>query len=72
MFGWLLYRDDSLATLNCDVSVSVNKASGSGTGQVTYSMTNTPTVTSISPKYGKVIGGIDVTITGTGFGTTAS
>ncbi len=48
-----------------DVSVTVPAGTGTGIGLYTYGAT--PTVTSVSPAGGPIIGGTAVTITGTGF-----
>jgi hypothetical protein len=42
------------------------------TGQVKYDGAKTALLTSISPRYGNVVGGEDITFTGTGFSETAS
>jgi hypothetical protein len=67
--GWLLYKTDlGITNAPCPTSLSVNKQTATGTGTVTYKQAFTPTVTALSPPYGKSPGGTTLTITGTGFG----
>jgi hypothetical protein len=41
------------------------------TGAVTYSPASTPTITAISPQYGDIFGGYNITLTGTNLGNAA-
>ena len=59
--------DDSKDTYICSPKLVFDGVEQSLTGDVTYSATNTALLTEISPRYGNVIGGEDVTFKGTGF-----
>ena len=61
----------TIASVSCPVTVSLNGYSTTLANIVTYSNSVTPTVTDISPNYGWQLGGDTITITGTGFGTSA-
>jgi hypothetical protein len=52
----------------CDVVATEGSETNTLTSSYTYDSSVTPTITSVSPKYGGTAGGTTVTVTGTGFG----
>ena len=61
------------STYSCPVTLNLaNQAALTLTGSVVYDGAVTPNLTSISPRFGKVQGGDTITLTGTGFSSTAS
>lgn len=63
--------DDSATTYSCTPKLHVASAT-TDLSPVTYDGSITPLLQSISPRYGNVVGGEEITFTGTGFGTSAS
>jgi len=59
--------DDTQDVHKCPPKLFVDGIEQSLTGDVTYSSANTALLSKISPRYGNVVGGDDVTFTGTGF-----
>ena len=58
-------------TKTCDVDVNVRNGEKTGTSSgITYDLTKTPKITAVSPLYVGVNTAAEVTITGSGFGTT--
>ncbi|MFI7589294.1 IPT/TIG domain-containing protein [Spongisporangium articulatum] len=60
-------RIDAPAHASGAVSVAVTNATGTGTAAQQYTYRAVPTVTSVSPAAGPLVGGTQVTVTGTGF-----
>lgn len=58
--------------VTCDTVISVNGNTQTVSSSVTYTDSNTPTITGISPTYGTSAGGTTLTITGTGLAGTSS
>ena len=54
--------------MSCDVSVTVDGVTKSLTNGYTYSVSLTPDITGVSPARGGTGGGVELTISGTGFG----
>ena len=70
-YGSLLYSGSSTTTSTiCPVNAQMNGTQVSLTSTVEYRADTTPVVQSISPALGPTSGGTNITITGTGFGTT--
>jgi hypothetical protein len=77
MVGEVAFRgveviDDNSSTYSsCPIELILNGSASpiSIGGTVTYSSTNTPLLTSISPRYGTVKGGEEITFTGSNFAT---
>lgn len=63
--------DDSATTFACTPKLHVSGAT-TELSPVTYDGSITPLLQSISPRYGNVVGGEEITFTGTGFGTSSS
>lgn len=55
----------------CDVNVLIGGAATAATS-VVYDQTSTPSLESISPRFGSVLGGEEITFTGTGFGSSGA
>ena len=66
VFNGIVAINDSATSTVCPVKLVVGSSTTS-LNDVTYTSAKTPTVTSISPRYGKVSGGEVITITGTNF-----
>jgi len=64
--------DDSASTYDCLPKLVVNGVSTDLTAPITYTGANTPVLSSISPRYGRVEGGDSITFTGTDFSATTS
>lgn len=65
--------NDNNADYNCPANVVIDgEVAQTYDAAVEFKSTLTPTLTSISPKYGTVAGGTSVTFTGTGFSSTPS
>lgn len=58
--------NESSASLQCTPKITIG-GTKTDLSIVTYSNTQTPTISAISPRYGKVQGGETITITGTNF-----
>lgn len=70
--GWETIKS-SEESYECPVSLTLDgEVRSDYSNTVTYKSTQTPMLTSISPRYGTVTGGTSVTFSGTGFTTTAS
>jgi hypothetical protein len=63
--------DNSDATYSCTPKLHLNGTT-TDLNDVTYDGTITPLLQSIEPRYGNVVGGEDITFTGSGFGTTVA
>ena len=60
------------SSYSCTPSLTIGTTATALTSGVTYSSTNTPLLTSISPRYGTVKGGTLVTFTGSNFPTSTA
>jgi hypothetical protein len=66
VFNGIVAMTSTSSSYNCPASLNIG-ATSTALSAVTYSATQTPTITAITPRYGNVVGNELVTITGTNF-----
>ena len=65
----MLVTPSATDDLTCDVVMNINGKEITESGKVTYQVGATPTITELIPPFGSSLGGEEIEITGTGFGS---
>ena len=68
----IAYINSTSTSIDCPIVASYETTNVTISTQVQYNAANTPTVTSISPLNGTILGNTSLTVTGTGFGSDSS